>query len=460
MADNAAGRVHHGRLPAADRRHSGQRQEAWQGRVMAGLFGAIADGLQIKSDGGDVRYGPLEEIWSGLFGGGPAKSGPSVTWKTALQCTTVLACSRRIAEGLMVPCKVYQREPGSKTRREDREHPLYAALEDAPNRYQSGLEYRETIGLHLALTFNHYSYISRVNNQVDELVPLCDVHPKLERDGRMTYRAQLFDGVYGTFESDEIWHIRGPSWNGTVGMDAIKLMREAIGLSIASEETHARLHSNGSQPGGILTTDKELSKAARDRLRVQWTAHQVGLANRFKTAVLDNGLKWQPLAMTGVDTQHIQVRQFQVEEICRGMCVMPIMVGFSGDKAPTYASAEQLFLAHLVHTVRPWHDRVAASAKRWLLTPKERKAGYYLAFTEQAFLSPAMKDKAEYYKIALGGGGNPGWVTPDEVRGFDEMPPILGGSRLYVPITASPIDDDGYPRPTKQPAASKEPANG
>jgi HK97 family phage portal protein len=189
-------------------------------------------------------------------------------------------------------------------------------------------------------------------------------------------------------------------------------------------------------------------------------AHQVGLANRFKTAVLDNGLKWQPLAMTGVDSEHIKTRQLQIEEICRAMCVMPIMVGYSGDKAPTYASAEQLFLAHLVHTVRPWHDRVASSAKRWLLTEEERRQGLYLAFTEAAFLSPAMKDKAEYRKIALGGGGNPGWMTPNEARAHDEMPPQPGGDRLYVPINTTPIGDDGFPRPTNQPAGSKEPVNG
>ncbi|NGO50441.1 phage portal protein [Allomesorhizobium camelthorni] len=428
---------------------------------MSGLFGAIAEGLQIKAEN-STTIGDVEAIWAGLFGGGPAKSGATVNWKTALQCTTVVACARRIAEALMVPRKVYRRDPNSTTRQEDRDHPLYSVVEDAPNQWQSGLEYFETIGLHLALTFNHYSYIGRVRGQINELIPLDPdgATPQLQRDGRLTYRVRLFDNTYSTFEADEIWHIRGPSWNGSVGMDAIKLMREAIGLSIATEETHSRLHANGAQPGGILTTEKELKGPARARLKEQWAQNQVGLANKFRTAVLDNGLTWQPLAMSGVDSQHIEVRQFQVEEICRAMCVMPIMVGFSGDKAPTYASAEQLFLAHLVHTVRPWHDRVASSAKRWLLTPQERKAGYYLAFTEQAFLSPAMKDKAEYFKVALGGGGNPGWVTPDEVRGFDEMPPLPGGNRLYVPVNVTPIDDDGYPRPTKQPAANKEPADG
>lgn len=419
---------------------------------MSGLFGAIAGGFERKAVG--ERFGSVEQIWTDLFDGRPAKSGVSVNANTAFQCTAILACARRIAEALMVPCKVYQRDPQSTKREERRQHPLFRVFDYRPNQWQSGIEYRETIGLQLALTFNHYSYISRVRGQVDELIPLSDCRPEVQNDGSLKYRAQVLPGRYTLFDADEIWHIRGPSWDGRVGMDGLKLIREAVGLALATEETHARLFSNGAQPGGILTTEKELTKAARERLKAQWGAYQVGLANRFRTAVLDSGLKFEPMAMSGVDAQHIEVRRFQVEEICRAMCVMPIMIG-AGDKTQSYASSEQMFLAHLVHTVRPWHDRVAGSAVRWLFTPTEWSEGLYLAFTEEAFLSPAMKDKAEYRKIALGGGGNPGWMTPNEARAHDEMPPITGGDRLYVPVNSTPIGDDGFPRPVaRQPQPS------
>jgi phage portal protein BeeE len=54
-----------------------------------------------------------------------------------------------------------------------------------------------------------------------------------------------------TLTEPEIWHLRGLSWNGWMGMPAIKLAREAIGLSLALEEAHARLHGNGVQPSGF-----------------------------------------------------------------------------------------------------------------------------------------------------------------------------------------------------------------
>lgn len=427
---------------------------------MRGIFGAMAGSVGRKSSRGTVT-GSIEDLWLGMFGR-PSKSGVSVNWKTALNVSTVLAVTRRIAESITVPCKVYQRDEKG-NRQELRDHPLYRLLEDEPNQWQSGLEYRETIGFHLALEWNHYSYIGRVAGRIDELIPLEPSRVKVkqsEADGSLRYHYSNLNGTVDVFDPSEIWHLRGPSWTGAVGLEALTLAKESIGLAIATEQTHAMLHSNGANPSGIFTSDNKLGDPARKRLKEQWGQTQVGLANKFKTAVLDNGIKWQQISMTGVDSQHIQTRQFQVEEICRAAGVMPIMVGYSGDKAPTFASAEQMFLQHLVHTVRPWQDRVASSAKRWLLTRQERRRGIYIAFTEEAFLSPAMKDKAEYFKIALGGGGNPGWLTPNQVRAFQELAPEPGGDRLYVPMNTIPIGPDGWPRPNAVPAPSApEPEN-
>lgn len=423
---------------------------------MAGLFAALAGPGGAKS----TTYGTLE-LWRDLFGGGQVKSGVSVNALTALQTTTVLACVRRISESLQEPCKVYQKDRRTKARDEAPDHPLYELLGSEPNSMQSGVEFRETVGLHAALTFNHYSYIGRVNGQIDELIPIAPglVTPKYNQAKRtITYLIRWPEGGQTELGQRDIWHVRGPSWDGFAGMDAIRLLREAIGLAIATEETHARFHSNGAQPGGYITTDKDISdQGVRDRLKEQFQQTVGGVANKFKTIVLDNGMKWEPMMMKGLDSQHLQLRQFQVEEICRGYCVMPIMVGYSGDKAPTFASAEQLFLQHREHTKRPWQRRIAESADRWLLTKEERRAGFYVGFVDQDYIAADMKTKAEYLKIALGGGGNPGWVQPNEARGWDERPPHPGGDNLYAPTNAGPVGADGVPKAPK--GAATPPAN-
>jgi phage portal protein BeeE len=114
---------------------------------------------------------------------------------------------------------------------------------------------------------------------------------------------------------------------------------------------------------------------------------------------------------------------------------MPIMVGYS-DKAATYASAEQMFLSHVVHTLSPWYARVENSADVHLLTKKERASGLYFKFMAAGLLRGAAKDRAEYYAKALGAGGSPAWMAPDEVRALEELNPF-GGDAAKLPVATN-----------------------
>jgi HK97 family phage portal protein len=136
--------------------------------------------------------------------------------------------------------------------------------------------------------------------------------------------------------------------------------------------------------------------------------------------IADRGASYSPFTMTGVDQQLLETRKLQVEEICREFRVMPIMVGQS-DKASTYASAEQMFLAHVVHTLMPWYQRIEQSADVNLLSDEQRKAGFYTKLNPNALMRGAAKDRAEYYAKGLGSGGAKGWMTQNDVRDLEDM---------------------------------------
>jgi HK97 family phage portal protein len=143
--------------------------------------------------------------------------------------------------------------------------------------------------------------------------------------------------------------------------------------------------------------------------------------------ILDKGAKWVNRAMSGVDAQHLETRKHQVEEICRDFRVMPIMVGQS-DKASTYASAEQMFIAHLVHTLTPWYERFEQSIDCQLLTDDELDQGYYAFLDPTGMLRGALKDTAEYlYKnVSIGN------MTRNEAREKLDLNPIVD---LDLPLT-------------------------
>lgn len=364
-----------------------------------------------------------------------SKSGVAVNWRTAAQVSTAFACARVIAEGLaQVPFRLYRDLPGG-GKEAVKDHAL-AALWRRPNAWQTSFEFREMLGLHLVFAGNAYVWKNRVRGAVVELLPYSPNQVTVVKDGwELSYRLTTSDGKQITVAADDIWHLRGPSWDAIVGLDAVKLAREAIGLALATEEHSSRMFSNGARVGGVLSTDSSLKQDQVAELRKSWEQTQGGVINAFKTAILWGGLKWSPMAMSGVDAQHIEQRRFQVEEICRHLRVMPIMIGHS-DKTATYASAEQMFLAHVVHTLGPWYARIEQSADAALLSDDDRDAGYYHKFLPQALMRGAHKDRAEYFAKALGSGGSPAWMTQDEVRELDELNP-LGGTAAALPIATN-----------------------
>ena len=367
---------------------------------------------------------------------GASKSGQSVNVAKALRVATVLACVRVIAEGVaQVPFKLLRRDGRNKLEAYD--HPLWDILHRHPNDVTTSFGFRETLVLHAALTGNGYAFISRsASGKVYELINIEPGAVRVELSDTMGERPRYFitgrTGGSREFPAETIFHIQGPSWNGIAGMDAIRHAREAVGLAIATEEAHAKLHANGARPGGMLSVDGNMNDDQYKKLRKWIDDNYVGGDNAYRTMILDRSAKFISMAMTGVDAQHLETRRFQIEEICRIFRVMPIMV-CSNDKASTYAGAEQNFLAHVVHTLGPWFERIEQAIDCQLLTAAERKAGYYAKLEERGLLRGALKDTAEYlYKLA-----GIGIMTRNEAREMLDLNPLADLDEPLTPINLS-----------------------
>jgi phage portal protein BeeE len=88
------------------------------------LFGSIA--REFKGRDGHT-WGEISTLGGGLFGSYQSRSGVAVGWRSALRCSTFLACTRRIAEAVStVPTKVYKKPRGGK-REEAFDDPLLRA---------------------------------------------------------------------------------------------------------------------------------------------------------------------------------------------------------------------------------------------------------------------------------------------------------------------------------------------
>jgi HK97 family phage portal protein len=357
-----------------------------------------------------------------LLGRRTSATGKNVSVKTAIEVATVFACMRVIANGIaQVPFKLMNESPDGRTRKPAKDHPLYDLLQNRPNEWQTSFEYREMLAMHLVLCGNAFSFINRTSRSgIVELIPFEPGCVTVKRDDNnvLTYEVRLQNGSTQTFPASAIWHLRGPSWSGWMGLEAVALAREAIGLSMAIEEQQARLQKNGVRPSGTYSVDGTLTADQYKALRDWINDNNGGIDNTGKAFVLDRNAKWLNTSMTGVDAQTLETRRYQVEEICRFALVNPIMVG-AESKNTTYASAEQMFLAHVVHCLSPHYQRIEQSANVNLLTDAERKAGYYMNFVDAGLMRGSIVNQKE----VLIGYTNGGLMTANEARALLDMNP-------------------------------------
>lgn len=385
----------------------------------------------------NFRFGRKQSVyerWLELLSGmNKSKAGPDVNLQNVWKVSAALACMRVRSSGVaQVPFKLFREydEDGLKRIRPARDHHLYDKVTAKPNGWQTSFEFREQLELRLCLG-NAFVFKNRYQGKVEEMFILNSVRAVQEDDMTARYFVQGKTGGEREVPASDIWHLRGLSWDGFMGLDTLKMAKEALGLSMALEESVSSLHANGVRPSGVYSVEGNLSPKQHDDL-VAWLKKEALAPGT--PMVLDRAAKWMSTAMSSVDAQHKEMRDQQVEEVCRFFGVLPIMIGYSGDKANTYASAEAMFAAHKVHMLAPEYQRIQESADINLLTDAERAKGYYFKFIAPALMHASTKDQGEFLSRALGSGGAPAWMTQDEVRGLFELDPFGGEASKLPPL--------------------------
>jgi HK97 family phage portal protein len=319
---------------------------------------------------------PRDPVVAAWFGGGSnSAAGVSVTPDSAMRVTAVFRCVSILAQTYAsLPLTVDRLLPGG-GQEPDPAHPLFDLLAYQPNPWQTSFEWREMMGAHFALRGACYSEkIGAGGRGIAALVPLHPDHvaPFRAPDGRLafSYRRNGTEPARIILQDEMHWmHLLPLGGDPTKPFSPISLAREAVGLSMATEEHAARLFSNGARPGGVLKMAGRLKdKEARDRLRESWNELHGGLRNSNKVAVLEDGLEWQAMGMTSEDAQFIETRGYQLAEIARIFGVPPHKIA---DLArSTNNNIEHQGIEFVTDTVRPGAIRWEQAMQRDLFYGK------------------------------------------------------------------------------------------
>ena len=380
-----------------------------------------------------------------LFGG--SNSGKNVNERSAMQMTAVYACVRILSESIAgLPVHLYQYvDSGSKQKA--LEHPLYRLLHDEPNPEMTSFVFRETLMTHLLLWGNAYAQIIRNGKgQVVALYPLMPNRMSVDRDdkGHLFYQYQMQDSDAPTAKSGtvilkptDVLHVPGLGFDGLVGYSPIAMAKNAIGLSIATEEYGAKFFANGATPSGILEYPGTVKNP--EAIRESWNAGFGGSSNAHKVAVLEEGMKYTPIAISPNEAQFLETRKFQIDEIARIFRVPPHMVGDL--EKSSFSNIEQQSLEFVKYTLEPWIVRWEQSLNRALLSETE-KAAYFVKFNVDGLLRGDYQSRMNGYATAR----QNGWMSANDIReleNLDLIPDELGGNLYLINGNMTKLQDAG-----------------
>ncbi|MEQ4450969.1 phage portal protein [Kosakonia sacchari] len=364
-------------------------------------------------------------------------TGKRVSSGRAMRLTAVFSCVRVLAESIgMLPCSIYKAVgKGKEKATAERLHKLVSMK---PNGYMTPQEFWELMIVCLCLRGNFYAYKVKALGEVVELLPLdpgC-VQPKLNSNWEPVYQVTFPDGTTDVLGQEDIWHVRILTLDGLNGLNPIAYAREAISLGLATEEHGARLFSNGAVTSGVLETEHQLSDTAYQRLKSDFEEKHQGLGNAHKPMILEMGLQWKSMALSAEDSQFLETRKFQLEEICR-LFRVPMHLVQNTDRA-TYSNIEELGMGFINYSLVPYLTRIEQRINIGLV--REPKQGtYYAKFNVGALLRGDMKSRFEAYATAI----NWGMYSPNDCLELEDRNPRPGGDVYLTPMNMTTKPSDG-----------------
>ena len=361
--------------------------------------------------------------------------------ETALQHPAVWRAVQLISTTVAtLPLKIYRRLPDD-GRVPEIAHPLYPLLHQSANAEMSSLTFREVLQRDLLVFGNAFAEVERDGRgRVVALWPLQAKKMTLQRDKdrRLVYsyqpQAQRFTWTGTPGRPAPIFHIRAHSVDGIVGRSPIEVARNAIGGALATEEHGYRHFANGASPGGVLQGPRgaRLTDGAHQRLRASWEAAHKGVSRAHRVALLEDGWQFSPISVANRASEWIASRQLNVTDIARLFGLPPSSL-YDLERA-TYSNAEQQQIA-FSREIAVWLDRWTSEIGRTLISDRGR---WYAAFTTAALARGDLQSRYTAYSV----GRQHGWLSINEVRRLEDMPPIAGegGDRYMTPLNMADVN--------------------
>lgn len=384
--------------------------------------------------------------------------------ETILTFSTVYSCISLIASDIG-KIRLRYVERASNGVWSEKESASFSPFLRKPNRYQTRQKFIETWITSKLINGNTYVLKERDNRDVVVAGYILDpnlTRPMIAPDGSIWY--QLATSKLAGIDQDEvlvpaseIFHdVNVPLNHPLCGISPLSACALAALQGIKINESSAKFFQNGARPGGVLTAPGLINDETAKRIKDHWDNNYSG-ANAGKVAVLGDGLKYESMAVSAVDSDLINQMNMSSKQVCSAFHVPEFMVGVGSP--PSYNNVEALYQMYYSQCLQTHIEGIEALLDDGLgLLKANQDAG-----TEFDLDDLLRMDTATQYKT-YGEGVSRGILAPNEARKRLNLKPVTGGDTPYLQQqnfsleALSKRDSKDDPFATKTPVAPAKPA--
>lgn len=372
----------------------------------------------------------------------------SLSQDRAMKLSTVNRCVE-VRSCTVAALPVYLMRESTKERLRD--HRLAKVLWGRPNEAMTRFDYERLMQVNLDLRGNAYAWINRDprTGYPVELIPLQPDHvtPYVALDSSLWYiYTNPRTGEMFRLSPADVLHYKAYSEDGIEGVSILHRAALTIQTGLAAQEFQWAMYKNGGRPSGVLTTDTDIGgtievKAAdgtvekiskKEHIRREWEKIHAGANNNFRVAVMDNGIKYQPLSVSNSDAQFVESEDIRVADVCRFFGT-PLHMVYAGKQA--YSSNEQNAIEFSRFTLQPLVIQREQEDSDKLLLPRERTDGLRIRRELKGLLRGDTAAQAAWYKAMR----EVSAYSTNDIRSFEDLPDVPGGDSRYGSWNYGPL---------------------
>lgn len=199
----------------------------------------------------------------------------------------------------------------------------------------------------------------------------------------------------------------------------------------------ATLIRNFDRPAGVLRVPGQMSPAGLAMAREAWHALTSG-AGVGRTPVLSEGAEYQPIHLTPADAELDGTRRLSVSSIARAFRIPPHLLGDASGSTSWGSGLAEQNAQFRQFTLQPLVSQVESALSFLLRDNANTVSTAFVKLNLDALLRPTTRERYEAHEVAL----RAGFMTVDEVRALEDLPPLPRPRQSPESSTGDPHPED------------------